>query len=64
MKLKDLKKGEYFTLKPIDEPSNKQVYIRGDYDRAERKYECIKFSDVNYCRYISGDKEVYTDFIF
>lgn len=64
MKLKDLKRGEYFTLKPIDEPTEKQVYIRGDYDRAERKYECNKFSDVNYCRYISGDKEVYTDFTF
>lgn len=64
MKLKDLKRGEYFTLKPIDEPTEKQVYIRGDYDRAERKYECIKFSDVNYCRYINGEKEVYTDFVF
>ncbi len=64
MKLKDLKRGEYFTLKPIDEPTENQVYMRGDYCRAEKKYECEKFSDCNYVRYFNGDKEVYTDFTF
>ncbi len=64
MKLKDLKKGEYFTLKPIEEPKENQVYIRGEYDRTEKKYECGKFSDISYTRYIDGDREVYTDFTF
>lgn len=64
MKLKDLKKGEYFTLKPIPEPKENQVYIRGEYDRTERKYECGKFSDISYSRYLKGDTEVYTDFTF
>jgi hypothetical protein len=64
MKLKDLKKGEYFTLKPIEEPKENQVYIRGEYDRTEKKFECGKFSDINYTRYLSGKTEVYTDFTF
>lgn len=64
MKLKDLKIGEYFTLKPIEEPKENQVYIRGEYDRTEKKYECGKFSDISYTRYINGDREVYTDFTF
>lgn len=66
MKLKDLKRGEYFTLKSFNggEPSENQVYIRGEYDRAMRKYECGKYSDISYSRYISGEKEVYTDFTF
>lgn len=63
-KLKNLKKGEYFTLRPISNPKESQVYIRGEYDRYEKKYECIQFSDMCSTRYIKGDKEVYTDFIF
>lgn len=64
MKLKELKEGEYFTLKPIAEPSEKQVYIRGEYDRSEKKYCCGRFDDISYSKYINGDKEVYTDFTF
>ena len=64
MKLKELKEGEYFTLKPIAEPSEKQVYIRGGYDRSEKKYDCGRFDDIGYSKYINGDKEVYTDFTF
>lgn len=64
MKLKDLKKGEYFTLKPIENPTEKQVFIRGEYDRTEKKYECGRFDDISYTRYLSGKTEVYTDFTF
>lgn len=64
MKLKDLKVGEYFTLKPIEEPTENQVYIRGEYDRSEKKYDCGKFSDISYSRMFDGNKEVYTDFTF
>ena len=63
-KLKNLKQGEYFTLKLIAKPKENQVYIRSEYDRYEGKYECIKFSDIGYSRLFKGDKEVYTDFIF
>lgn len=66
MKLKELKKGDFFTLKPHgeDRVSDSQVYIRGEYDRSEKKYNCGRYDDINYSRYFSGDKEVYTDFIF
>ena len=64
MTIKELKKGEFFTLKPIAEPKESQVYIRGEYDRSEKKYECYKFNDMNAFRYYKGDKEIYTDFIF
>ena len=64
MKLKDLKKGEYFTLKPMENPKESQVYIRGEYDRSEKKYDCGRFDDVSYSRLFKGDKEVYTDFTF
>ena len=64
MKLKDLEIGTYFTLKPYSEPKETQVYIRGAYDRSERKFVCDKFSDISSCRMLKGDLEVYTDFIF
>lgn len=64
MKLSELKKGEYFTKKPIEYPSENQVFIRGEYDRSSKKYSCLRFSDVNDEQFIKGDKEVFTDFIF
>lgn len=64
MLIKDLKIGEYFTLKPIENPKENQVYIRGEYDRTEKKYECGRFDDISYTRYLSGKTEVYTDFTF
>lgn len=63
-KIRNLKRGEYFTLRPISHPKENQVYIREDYDRYEQKYECIKFSDMCKTRYFKGDKKVYTHFIF
>lgn len=64
MKLKDVKKGDFFTLKAVENPTENQVYIKGDYDRATKKYSCIKFSDMNYERLLAGTKEVFTDFTF
>ena len=66
MKLKDLKSGEYFVLKSLDgkTPKESQVYIKGEYDRSEKKYLCGKFCDISYSRYFKGDKEVFTDFTF
>lgn len=64
VKLKDLKKGEWFTLKPIEEPKESQVYIRDEYDRSEKRFCCGKFSDISAWRLFKGDKVVYTDFYF
>lgn len=63
-KLKDLKNGDYFTLKPVEEPASSLVYVRGDYDRSLRKYEVYKFLDCRDFRYKKGDLIVYVDFIF
>lgn len=66
MKLKDLKKGDYFTLRSFDgkTPKENQVYIKGDYDRSAKKYDCGKFDNICYSRYFDGNKEVFTDFTF
>lgn len=64
MKLKELKKGTFFTKKQINYPYEDQVWVRGDYDRSEKRYECHRFSDVNDTQWIKGDKEVFTEFEF
>lgn len=64
MKVKDLKKGDFFTKKQIEEPADNQVWIRGDYIRAEKKYECANFDDANRYCYLPADKEVFTGFTF
>lgn len=62
--LKDLKKGDYFTLKAISNPTDCQVYVRDSYDRSSKKFCCYKFSDICSSRLLKPDTYVYTDFIF
>lgn len=64
MKLRELKKGDYFTLRKIEYPKENQVYIKGDYDRSDKKYCCTKFSDICSCRSLKPNTEIYVDFIF
>lgn len=64
MKVKDLRKGDFFTKKAIAEPKDSQVWIRGEYDRSEKRYECQRFDDACAFCYLPGDREVYTDFTF
>lgn len=63
-KIRGLKKDEYFTLRPVEEPKESQVWVMDGYDRGERKWYAYKFADVNDGRYFSGDKEVCTGFTF
>lgn len=62
--LKDVKKGTFFTLRPIEEPSESQVFVRGEYDRFEKKFDCYRWSDINDWRLWSGNKVVYVGFTF
>ena len=62
--MKDLKIGEFFTLKKTKEPKESQVYVRDEYDRSERKYWAKKWSDISAGKFISGDTRVYTEFTF
>lgn len=62
--LKDLKKGDYFTKKPIEFPSDSQVFIKEDYERSEKKYFVSRFSDFCDSSLMSGSKFVYVGFTF
>lgn len=62
--IKQLRKGDFFTLKPYGEVKECNVWIRGDYDRSSKTYECYKFSDVNHIHFFKPNRFVYTDFIF
>ena len=66
MKLKDLKHGEFFTRKPMNNQEAKasQVYIKEDYDRSTKKYWCQKWDDISRGIELKGDTEVYQDFTF
>lgn len=64
MTIRELKKGELFTIKPIENPTDNQVWVRGDYDRETRTYSATRYSDMNSERFFSGTKTVYTDFTF
>lgn len=57
--LKQLKQGEYFTLKEIEFPKESQVWIKDEYDREEKAYLCYNFADTSKDKYIKGDKQVY-----
>lgn len=61
MKLKDLKRGDFFRLKDSD---TAPVRVKGEYVRSEKKYSTYKFDDINHERLLSPDKEVITDFEF
>lgn len=62
--IKALKRGEWFTLKPLEEPTEKQVYIRGDYDRETKKYFIEKWDNIGNGRMIKGTTKAYTEFTF
>ena len=64
MTIKDLKKGEYFTLKPVPFPKDSQVYVRDDYDRSEKKYLVVRFDDCSTSRLLKPSTVVHTDFTF
>ena len=54
--LKDMKKGDLFTLKP-DGP----VWIRDEYDRSTKKYCVYKWDDVNHWSLKRGTLKVHID---
>ena len=64
MELRKLKKGQYFTLKPIEYPEERQVWVKGPYDRESKAFSCHRFDDTCLERMMKADKRVYTDFIF
>lgn len=63
-KIREVKIGEYLTLKSEEFPKENIVWVRGEYNRSLKMYSLYKFSDVNHERFEKGDKECYVDFIF
>ena len=64
IKLKDLKRGDWFTKKPIENPKDMQVWVKDYYDRSAKKYCCYKWGDMNHIQLINGNTKVYVDFTF
>ncbi len=64
MKVRELKKGEYFTFMSVQYPSESIVWVRGEYDRETKRYIVYKFNDINKYRLVKGDMNVYQDFVF
>lgn len=54
--LKKVKEGEYFRLTNSE---SAPVWVRGYYERSERKYECYKYDNVNVEGFLSGSRLVY-----
>lgn len=59
--IKGIKKGEFFKL---SNKPNAKVYIRGDYDKSDKTYECQNAEDMNDYRYFKGSKVVYVGFTY
>ena len=64
MTIRELKKGDWFTLKPIDEPKASQVWVRGEYDRSTKRYSVTSWDDVNRELFLKGSREAFTEFTF
>jgi len=65
--LSQLKRGEYFTLKPFIYPTADQVFIKGAFDRKANKYDCERYNAKcrdGASRMLKGDHLVYTGFVF
>ena len=62
--LRELKKGDIFTLKAIEEPNDSQVWIKGDYDRSTKTFSCINYSDINRERFFKASRVIFTEFTF
>ena len=58
--LKELPMGEFFKRKH----SAKKVYMKEDYYRPEKKYQCGNFEDIGDAIYLHGSTMVFIDFEF
>ena len=63
-KIKELKTGEYFTLKPVEYPKEGVVWVRGNYEHSCKKYSVHKWSDICHESFMKGNRNVYVDFTF
>ena len=57
--LKNVKKGDLFRLKDTE---NAPVWVKGEYVRSEKAYECWKYEDCMNFALFRGKKMVHTEF--
>ena len=63
--LNKIKTGELFTLKPIEYPTERQVYEKTEYLPEVKKWGCVKYWDaLGDWRILKGSTVVYIDFTF
>jgi hypothetical protein len=58
--LRTIKSGEFFRRR-IDA---KTTFVRGDYDRTDKKFEAYDFEDINRFVYLKGATPVFVEFEF
>lgn len=64
MTLKELKKGELFRIIKAGKQGRK-TYIKGDFDRSEKKYLCIDYEDAgSEGKYFKASQEITTEFVY
>jgi hypothetical protein len=57
---RDVKKGEFVKRKP----DAKKVYIRGDYDRASKRYSLQDWDDISREVWVKGSAPLFVGFEF
>ena len=64
--IKDLKAGEFFTLKDYGENDvpERAVWVRGEYDKGSRTYSCCKYADANHEHFSKARRKFLWNFIF
>ena len=57
--VKQCRVGEYVRF-----TENGPVWIRGEYDRSEKRYWLYRFDDVNSGKFVAGARQVFVGFTF
>lgn len=62
--IKNVRESDLFTFRPYESPTERQVYVRGHYDRASKMYSYHQYSNYNREEFARASRIVYTDFDF
>ena len=62
--IEKLRKGDFFTIKPRENPKPNQVYVFEGYDRYLKAYTATKFDNISVGKSFKKGTQVFTDFIF
>lgn len=61
VQVRDVPEGGYFKLAPTD---TSPVWVRGEYVRGEKKYECYRADDICHFAYYKSNRYVYIGFTY